>query len=157
MIAVRPVAYDDLWAVRAVSAQACPDMWPADLARAYLAAACADRALLRRLECSRLALAWDGEEPCGLVEVVRRRRCDELVTLQVVPGYRRQGVGSALLAWPELPETLLARVERRNAAAAAFLRARGFLPVGEEWRPFGGEPVDRYLRTAEVGLPWAVR
>jgi ribosomal protein S18 acetylase RimI-like enzyme len=152
VVSVREVRYDDLWAVRTISADTCRDLWPEDRARAYLAAACSDRALLRRLECSRMAIAWDDGEPCGLIEVVRRGRGYELATLRVRAPWRRRGVATALLAWEGLPPSLLVRVERENAAAHAFLRARGFRRDAEEWQPFGGEPLDRYIGAAGEAL-----
>jgi GNAT superfamily N-acetyltransferase len=148
MLSIRALEYEDLWAIRAISADTCGDLWPEDLARAYLAAACSDRALLRRFECSRIAIAWDGPEPCGMVEVARRGRSYELVTLRVRSPWRRRGVATALLGWDGLPPTVLVRVERQNAVAQAFLRARGFFRDTEEWQPFGGEPLDRYVRAA---------
>jgi ribosomal protein S18 acetylase RimI-like enzyme len=148
MLSVRSVEFDELWAIRAISAETCRDLWPEDLTRAYLKATCSDRALLRRFECSRLAVAWDGGEPCGLIEVVRHGASYELVTLRVRRPWRRRGVATALVAWDGLPSTVLVRVERQNTAAQAFLRARGFLRDAEEWQPFGGEPIDRYVRLA---------
>ncbi len=148
MLSVRSVEFDELWSIRAISAETCRDLWPEDLTRAYLKAACSDRALLRRFECSRMAIAWDEDEgePCGLIEVVRHGGSYELVTLRVRQPWRRRGVATALVAWDGLPPTVLVRVERQNTAAQAFLRARGFSRDAEEWQPFGGEPLDRYVR-----------
>ncbi|HVB10640.1 MAG TPA: GNAT family N-acetyltransferase [Bacillota bacterium] len=157
VLAVEGLQYEDLWAIRAVSAETCRDLWPEDLTRAYLAATCSDRALLRRFECSRIAVAWDEGEPCGLIEVARRGRGYELVTLRVRRAWRRRGVATALLGWDGLPGDLVVRVERDNFAAHAFLRARGFHRDAEEWQPFGGEPLDRYVGAAGGGAPWAVR
>lgn len=157
MITRRPLRYDDLWAVRAIARATVFELWPEDLATAYLSAACSDRALLRRLEMSRAAVAWDRDVPCGLVEAVRRRSGFELTCLQVVPAYRRQRIASGLLAWEGLPRVLAVRVERDNAGAAACLLRCGFHPAGEEWQPFGGVPLDRYVRTVGAGRSWARR
>jgi len=104
------------------------------------------------------ALAHVGDQPAGLVLVLAVGGEAEILTLGVLPRFRRCGVAGRLLAWvaDRLSragcQRLLLEVAEDNAAARAFYGKLGFVQIGR--RP------SYYRRTAgtepAVVLAWAL-
>jgi ribosomal-protein-alanine N-acetyltransferase len=104
------------------------------------------------------ALAHVGDQPAGLVIVLAVGAEAEILTLGVLPRFRRRGVAGRLLAWvaDRLSgagcQRLLLEVAEDNAAARALYGKLGFVQIGH--RP------SYYRRTAgaeaAVVLAWVL-
>jgi ribosomal-protein-alanine N-acetyltransferase len=102
-------------------------------------------------------IAWTEEEPAGFV--LARRLADEceILSLGVLAGRRRAGIGAALLdlACREAPSAVL-EVAVDNLTARAFYAGREFRRVGRRRGYYrrGGQSVDALiLRRGPPGAP----
>jgi ribosomal-protein-alanine N-acetyltransferase len=81
-------------------------------------------------------IAWEGESPAGFALALNLREECEILSLGVLPEWRREGVGMALLdsvcgeARRRNAECIVLEVAVDNIAALALYAARGFIPVG---------------------------
>jgi ribosomal-protein-alanine N-acetyltransferase len=109
-------------------------------------------------------LAWQGEEPAGFA--VARDLGDEveILTIGVLPGYRGQGHGGALLAAVATEAarcgagSLVLEVAETNIAARALYRGFGFTQVGRRpayYRSEAGAEDGLILRCDVSGNPLA--
>src|ERR1700730_15591351 len=81
-------------------------------------------------------IAWEDETPAGFALARDLRKELEILSLGVLPEWRREGVGTALLnsvcveARLHSAESIVLEVAVDNIAALALYAARGFLQVG---------------------------
>lgn len=103
------------------------------------------------------ALALIGDQPAGLVIALAVGTEAEILTLAVLPTFRRRGVAGRLLAWvvDRLNgagcERLLLEVAEDNVAARALYAKRGFTQVGRRpsyYRRFAGTTAAMVLARA---------
>src|SRR5262245_20411917 len=82
------------------------------------------------------ALALAGDQPIGFVVVLAVAADAEIITLGVLPEFRRRGIGGGLLAWAAARSRasgcrrLLLEVAEDNPAARALYGKLGFSQVG---------------------------
>jgi ribosomal protein S18 acetylase RimI-like enzyme len=93
-------------------------------------------------------LAWDGDNPCGIVASFLDQtdpKKAHLVSMWVAPTHRRLGVGQMLvnqvLAWArsQQVETLHLMVTSRNDAATRFYEKLNFVKTGNT-KPYPNDP-----------------
>lgn len=81
-------------------------------------------------------IAWADEIPAGFALALDLREECEILSLGVLPEWRREGIGSALLdsvcseARARGAEYIVLEVAVDNSVALALYTARGFVPVG---------------------------
>jgi ribosomal-protein-alanine N-acetyltransferase len=89
------------------------------------------------------ALALVGDQPVGLVIVLAVATEAEILTLAVLPKFRRRGMASRLLAWVvdrlsgSGSQRLLLEVAEDNVAARALYGKHGFAQVGHRPSYYG--------------------
>jgi ribosomal protein S18 acetylase RimI-like enzyme len=135
-----------------------PDSFASNLADEASRPDDAWRAWAARTESSTSFLAMDGEEPCGMVAVLRSDEISghaDLISMWVDPAYRGRGVGRSLVAFVvewcinhDVSELHL-WVTESNSAALDLYRASGFAPTGNR-QPLPSNPC---LTEIEMSLP----
>jgi ribosomal-protein-alanine N-acetyltransferase len=105
-------------------------------------------------------LAWEGDMPAGFALARDLGNECEILSLGVLPEFRRRGVGRALLraiieeVWQQGRPSVVLEVGADNAAARALYAGAGFVTVGHRPRYYrrGGDTVDALiLRCAITG------
>lgn len=93
------------------------------------------------------ALAQRGDQPVGFVIALAVGPEAEIITLGVLPAFRRRGIAGRLLAWVidrlrgGAGQRLLLEVAEDNIAARALYAKLGFTQIGRRpsyYRRFGG-------------------
>jgi len=94
-------------------------------------------------------LAMDGELPCGIIGAFLSEHepgIAQIVSMWVAPGYRRSGVGTALIdairSWSRTRgvHTLRLMVTSHNHAAMKFYERNGFTMTGKT-EPYPNDPL----------------
>jgi [ribosomal protein S18]-alanine N-acetyltransferase len=105
-------------------------------------------------------IAWEGEIPAGFALALNLREECEILSLGVLPEWRREGIGTALLdavcgeARRLSAEWIILEVAVDNIAALALYTVRGFIPVGRRrnyYRRTGHSADALVLRLALAG------
>jgi ribosomal protein S18 acetylase RimI-like enzyme len=104
-----------------------------------------------RRRTQRCALAWDGDEPVGIVAWVwiREPTHADLVAMWIDPGHRGRGIGTALARWV-IADVVGARhavlelnVVEGNIAATELYRGLGFVQIATKPGARSGEILRR--------------
>ena len=81
-------------------------------------------------------IAWVDEMPAGFALALDLRKECEILALGVLPGWRREGIGAALLdsvcseGSERGAECIVLEVAVDNSAALSLYTGRGFVPIG---------------------------